>query len=188
MLSEKPNPKIKLFIKLTRPSVSCHDLALWVSNKLDEYRINPGQLVFEVAECVMDSELKNLSRLSRELNKAGCKIAIEHYRLETKPQHLYHIHPDYLKIDSELVQNIGKKGSFLTRINEIMDLAKLNNLTTIAEGVENPACLAILWELGVTLAQGYFISEPTGTINIESNDVDAEQSEGTEGRAVFTLG
>jgi diguanylate cyclase (GGDEF)-like protein len=188
MLSEKPNPKIKLFIKLTRSSVSCHDLALWVSNKLDEYRINPGQLVFEVAERVMDSELKNLSRLSMELNKAGCKIAIEHYRLETKPQHLYHIHPDYLKIDSELVQNIGKKGSFLTKVNEIMDLARLNNLVTIAEGVENPASLAILWELGVSLAQGYFISEPTGNINVEINDVDAEQNDVNTGKAVYTLG
>jgi len=188
MLSKKPNPDIKLFIKLTRPSVSCHDLALWISNKIDQYSINPGQLVFEVAERVMESELKNLSRLSTALNKAGCKLAIEHYRLETKPQHLYHIHPDYLKIDSGLVQNISKKGGFLAKVNEIMELARLNKLITVAEGVENPACLAILWELGVSFAQGYFISEPTGNINLEIDDADAGQNEAIDGKAVFTLG
>ena len=43
--------------------------------------------------------------------------------------------------DNELVQDIDKKISFLTKINVIMDLARLNNSITIAEVVENPACL-----------------------------------------------
>jgi EAL domain-containing protein (putative c-di-GMP-specific phosphodiesterase class I) len=43
-----------------------------------------------------------------------------------------------------------------------MEFARKNNYITIAEGVENPASLAILWELGVSLAQGYFIQAPTG--------------------------
>ena len=187
-LAEKPNPDIKLFIKLTRQSVSSPDLPAWIQDTLDACGINPGQLVFEVAERVMDSELKNLSRLSMALNKTGCKIAIEHYRLETKPQHLHHIHPDYLKIDSELVQNISKKGKGLAKVNEIMDLAKLNNLITIAEGVESPACLAILWELGVNLAQGYFISEPTGKANFEIHEIDGEEDKAKDGKAVYTLG
>jgi diguanylate cyclase (GGDEF)-like protein len=188
ILAEKPNPDIKLFIKLTRESVCCDALPQWISDKLDEYRINPGQLVFEVAERVMKRELKNLSRLSMALNKIGCKIAIEHYRLETKPQHLNHVHPDYLKIDSGLVQNIAHKGPGLAKLNEIIDLARLNNLITIAEGVESPACLAILWELGVSLAQGYFIAEPAATTDLDSNDVDVQHDGANEGKATYTIG
>ena len=189
-LAEKTNPDIKYFIKLTLQSVSCPDLSEWISDKLDAYNINPGQLVFEVAERIMNSELKHLSRLSLALNKIGCKIAIEHYRLETKPQHLHHIHPDYLKIDSELVQNISKKGTNLAKVNEILDLAKMNNLITIAEGVENPASLATLWELGVSYAQGYFISEPAGKANFNIYEVDHGQDpdDGIEGSATYTLG
>ena len=187
-LAETPDPDMKFFIKLTRQSVSSHDLPVWISEKLDAYNINSGQLVFEIAERFMDSELKNLSRLSMELNKIGCKIAIEHYRLETKPQHLHHIHPDYLKIDGGLVQNIGNKGGCLAKVNEIMDLAKMNNLITIAEGVESPASLAILWELGVSFAQGYFISEPTGRANFEVYEVDSGPDDVIEGKATYTLG
>jgi len=187
-LAENPDPDKKFFIKLTLQSVSCHDLPAWISDKLDTYNINPGQLVFEVAEQIMDSELKNLSRLSMELIKIGCKIAIEHYRLETKQQHLHHIHPDYLKIDSELVQNISKKGATLAKVNEIMDLAKMNNLITIAEGVESPACLATLWELGVSFAQGYFISEPAGKTNFDIYEVDGGEDESTDGKATYTIG
>jgi diguanylate cyclase (GGDEF)-like protein len=186
-LAEKPNPDIKLFIKLTRDAVVSQDFPGWVSQKLDEYRINPGQLVFEVAEQVMESDLKSLSQLSRELNTIGCRIAIEHYRLETKPQHLRHIHPEYLKIDKGLVQNINRKGPGLAKVNEIMDLAKMNNLMTIAEGVETPACLAILWELGVTLAQGYLISEPSGSANFDVFDGGNDDEAANHGKAVFTI-
>jgi diguanylate cyclase (GGDEF)-like protein len=188
-LADKPNPDIKLFIKLTRQSVSSHDLPVWIANKLDEYRINPGQLVFEVPEQAVENDLKNLSLLSRELNKIGCRIAIEHYRMETQPQHLHHIHPEYLKIDRGLVQNITKKGPCLAKVNEILDLAKLNNLKTIAAGVETPACLAILWELGITLAQGYLISEPGSNADFEVFDGDSGNDNEVEnqGKAVFTI-
>jgi diguanylate cyclase (GGDEF)-like protein len=188
-LADKPNPDIKLFIKLTRQSVSSHDLPMWIANKLDEYRINPGQLVFEVPEQAVENDLKNLSLLSRELNKIGCRIAIEHYRMETQPQHLHHIHPEYLKIDRGLVQNITKKGPCLAKVNEILDLAKLNNLKTIAAGVETPACLAILWELGITLAQGYLISEPGSNADFEVFDGDSGNDNEVEnqGKAVFTI-
>jgi diguanylate cyclase (GGDEF)-like protein len=186
-LAEKPNPDVKLFIKLTQDSVASQDLPGWVSKKLDEYRINPGQLVFEVPEQVMERDLKNLAQLSRELNRIGCRIAIEHYRLETKPQHLHHIHPEYLKIDKGLVQNINKKGPGLAKVNEIMDLAKMNNLKTIAEGVETPACLAILWELGVTLAQGYLISEPSGSANFDVFNGGSSDEVANHGKAVFTI-
>jgi diguanylate cyclase (GGDEF)-like protein len=186
-LAEKPNPDIKLFIKLTRQAVSSDELPQWIANRLDEYRINAGQLVFEIPEQVMASDLKSLSRLSRELNTLGCRIAIEHYRLETQPQHLHHIHPEYLKIDSELVQNITRKGDGLARVNEIMDLARMNNFVTIAEGVETPACLAILWELGVGLAQGYLISEPTGQVSSETSNVDGGYEEEHGSKAVFRI-
>lgn len=185
-LAERPDPEVKLFIKLTGPSVSCHDLPIWIMNKIREYSISPGQLVFEVTEHVLECDLKNLSMLSRALNTIGCKIAIKHYRLATKPQHLRHIHADYLKIDSGLVQNISGKGDGLARVTEIMEVARNYDLIAIAEGVENPACLAILRELGVNYSQGYLISKPAGDTNF--HDADAGDEAANDGKAVFTIG
>ena len=86
------------------------------------------------------------------------------------------------------MQNINKKGPGLAKVNEIMDLAKMNNLKTIAEGVETPACLAVLWELGVTLAQGYLISEPSGSANFDVFDGGSSDEVANHGKAVFTIG
>ena len=115
--------------------------------------------------------------LTKALHTIGCKIAIEHYKMSTKPQHLLHIHTDYLKIDSCLIENLSRKGKSFEKVTAIMEIARENNYTTIAEGVENPAALAILWELGVSLAQGYFIQAPTESHNFEFQDIVSENND-----------
>jgi diguanylate cyclase (GGDEF)-like protein len=188
MLADNSNPNIKLFIKLTPQSVSYHDFPLWIMSKCKQYRINPGRLVFEVTERTLGSELENLSMLSRALDKIGCRIAIADYRLENQTQHLGHIHAEYLKIDSELVQNICGNGRFLAKVTGIMEVARNYNFTTIAESVENPQCLAVLRELGVNLAQGYFISGPAGNAIFESHDGDTGDAVANHSKASFALG
>ena len=188
MLAENTNPNIKVFIKLGRQTVSYHDLPLWIMGKGKQYRINSGRLVFELVERELESELKNISMLSRALNKIGCKIAIVHYRLETQMQHLSQIHVDYLKIDSELVQNLSDDVNYRSRITEIVGVARTNNLTTIADGVESSHCHAMLRELGVNLAQGYYISGPAGNMIFESHGGEAGDAVANHSKASFPLG
>lgn len=187
MMTENRDKEMTLFIKLTRQTVADHDFALWVIGKINEYNINPEKLVFEISENTLQSNLKNLSMLSKALHAIGCRIAIEHYRMTTKPQHLLHIHTDFLKIDSSLVEGISRKGESLEKVTAIMAIARKNNYITIAEGVENPANLAMLWELGVTLAQGYFIHAPAGNLDFEFQEIVTESSEESN-KSTFTIG
>jgi diguanylate cyclase (GGDEF)-like protein len=189
MISENRDQEMTLFIKLTSQSVADHELPLWIIEKIKEYEVDPGQLVFEMAESTLQSDLKNLSMLSKALNSIGCKIAIEHYRMSTQPQHLLHIHADYLKIDSGLVEGLSRNGGSHSKVTAIMDLAREHNYITIAEGVENPASLAILWELGVGLAQGYFIQAPTGSRDYNFQGIVEESEKHEDGNAAtFELG
>jgi diguanylate cyclase (GGDEF)-like protein len=187
MMSENRNLEMTLFIKLTRQSVSDHDVPVWILDKVNEYRINPEQLVFEVSEHVMQSNLKHLSMLSKALQAIGCKVAIEHYRMATPPQHLQQVKADYLKIDSSLAGNVSSKGDSLSKVRDIVTLAKQHNYFTVAEGVESPASLAILWELGVNLAQGYFIQAPASELNYDFHDNESESGHAESRKATFTI-
>lgn len=162
-MSEHNDEQVKYYIKLTRQSVADNGIADWIMSRIEEYGVKPEQLVFEVAESVLQSDLRNMASLSRALHAVGCKIAIEHYRMTTNLQHLTHVYADYLKIDKDLVGSVDKRGESLAKVTAIVDLATKNNYTTIAEGVESPACLAIIWDLGVSMAQGYFIQAPAGS-------------------------
>jgi EAL domain-containing protein (putative c-di-GMP-specific phosphodiesterase class I) len=187
MMAEYPHQDMTLFIKLTGQSVADHELPIWIIRKIKEYKINPEQLVFEVAENTLQSDIKNVSALSRALNSIGCKIAIEHYRMSTQAQHLKHIHADYLKIDRGLVESIGRKGGSLAKVTAIMAMAREHNYMTIAEGVESPASLAILWELGVHYAQGYFIHAPSEKRDYEFHEERPDEDLEDCNRATFTV-
>ncbi|MGB5258964.1 MAG: EAL domain-containing protein [Gammaproteobacteria bacterium] len=187
MMANNQEQPMLLFLKLTRQTVASEDFAVWVMEKVKQHKVKAEQLVFEVAENLIQNELKKLSMLSKALRSIGCKMAIEHYRLDTQPQHLQHIQADYLKIDSGLVQNINNKGKCFTKVTEIMEVARSNNFITIAEGVESPATLAILWELGVTLAQGYFIQSPVGNMEPAEDAVVEEQEGNNSNKATFTV-
>jgi diguanylate cyclase (GGDEF)-like protein len=187
-LSENNDGKVKYYIKLTRQSVADNSLADWIMCRIDAYGVRPEQLVFEIAESVLQSDLKNMASLSRSLHAIGCKIAIEHYRMSTNLQHLMHVHTDYLKIDRELVGAIEKRGEHLAKVTAIVDLARKNNYITIAEGVESPACMAMIWELGISMAQGYFIQVPAVSRENIHQDIIAGSDQEADNKAIFNIG
>jgi len=177
----------KYYIKLTRQSVADNDLPDWIMSRIDEYGVKPEQLVFEIAESVLKSDLRNLASLSSALHALGCKIAIEHYRMSTNLQHLMHVHTDYLKIDRELVGGVEKRGESLAKVAAIIDLATKNNYITIAEGVESPECLAMIWELGISMAQGYFVQVPAASREYVDQDIITGGKEEADSKAIFDI-
>jgi len=184
-MSENNDGMVKYYIKLTGQSVNDNDLADWIMSRIDEYGVKPEQLVFEIAESILKSDLKNMASLSRALHAIGCKIAIEHYRMSTNLQHLMHVHTDYLKIDKQLVGSVDKRGESLAKVTAIVDLATKNDYITIAEGVESPACLAMIWELGISMAQGYFIQVPAVSREYVDQDIITGGNEEAGNKAKF---
>ena len=154
------NSEIMLFIKLSGSSVADADLAVWILQKLGEYRLAGERIVFEIPEQLVARDLKNAAMLTKALHAMHCKVAIEHYTGITRPQHLQHIHADFLKIDGSLVASLEDNRENRSKIAAIVDLAKQYRMETIAERVEDAANLALLWDLGVKYALGNFIQEP----------------------------
>jgi EAL domain-containing protein (putative c-di-GMP-specific phosphodiesterase class I) len=69
---------------------------------------------------------------------------------------------DYLKIDRSFVERLGEDHKGVEIVSGTLALARALNLKTIAEGVETPAQLERLKEMGCDLAQGNLFSEPLG--------------------------
>ena len=188
MMADNRGQAMTLFIKLTGQSVADQEFPVWIMHKIKEYAINPAQLVFEVAENLLQTDIKNLSMLSKAINAVGCKIAIEHYRMSCQLHHLRHIHVYYLKIDSGLIESIRGKGASLLKVAAIMKMARENNYITIAEGVESSAALALLCELGVDMAQGYFIQEPAGSRDFNFQIQESTEEKDENNKAIFRIG
>jgi EAL domain-containing protein (putative c-di-GMP-specific phosphodiesterase class I) len=58
------------------------------------------------------------------------------------------------------MQGISNDRSLQEQVKALVQQAKTQGVTTIAERVEDANTMAVLWQLGVEFVQGYFISSP----------------------------
>ncbi len=149
-----------IFLKLSRAVLADTNLPEWIQGKLKEYKLASSSVVFEINEIDASNDLKSTINFTRAMNKLQCKVALEHYGIGDQPQLLKHVSADILKIDGKLIENLAENKDSQSRVKELVELAHENDKQCIAECVDKPASLAILWQYGVDMMQGNFVQEP----------------------------
>lgn len=155
----------KLFVRLTRDSVLDKSLPTWLDNQLRATHVDPGRIVFEVNEAVASNHLAQTQALATHLRKMGFRFALEHVGHARDPvQLIQHLPLDYMKIDGSLMQGLSTDLRTQTLISSLLEAARKQNISTIAERVEDANTMAVLWQLGLQYVQGYFMHEPERVI------------------------
>ncbi|MES1192580.1 MAG: EAL domain-containing protein [Steroidobacter sp.] len=151
----------QLFVRLSKDSVLDKSLPKWLETQLGAHRVNPNRVVFEISEQVATEYLRNTVELSRLLHATGFRFALEHAGNSRDPKALIqHLQLDYLKFDGALMQGLALNIPLQERLQALVKAARDRNIRTIAERVEDANTLAVLWQLGLELIQGYFVHEP----------------------------
>ena len=75
-------------------------------------------------------------------------------------RHVVELRPQFLKLDISLVRHVDQDPTRQAMIDGLSHFAGRIGCEVIAEGIEEPAELEMLKELGVTLGQGYLLARP----------------------------
>jgi EAL domain-containing protein (putative c-di-GMP-specific phosphodiesterase class I) len=67
---------------------------------------------------------------------------------------------DQLKIDKSLIDDIGTDPRSFAVARSVIELGRVLDLETVAEGIERPDQLAALEELSCSLGQGFVFAQP----------------------------
>jgi diguanylate cyclase (GGDEF)-like protein len=149
-----------IFLKVSRAVLADTGLPAWIHGKLKEYRLASGSVVFEIQELDAANDLKSAISFIKAMEELQCKVALEHFGKNNQPQLLKHAPVGILKIDGTLIENLAINSENQARVKALIELAHESDKQCIAECVDNPASLAILWQYGVDLIQGNFVQEP----------------------------
>lgn len=154
-------PEQRFAINLTPASICRSDMAKIIKNMLIQHGILPEQIILEVTET---DELTNNLQAEKTLDalqRLGCKIAIDDFgtgyasyaRLKT-------MRADILKIDGSFIRNINSSEMDYKIVESICELARMKNMTLVAEFVETEDIRQTLFRMGIDYAQGYLIGKP----------------------------
>lgn len=150
-----------VFIKITSGTLGDADFLPFVTSELDRLGMESANLVFELSEPVVVTQLHQAKAFYQRVKELGCGIALDQFGCGLNSlQLLKHIPADYLKLDQSLCANLTDSADAQRKIREIVDAAHAIGKQIIAGYLEEATVLATLWQYKVDLVQGHFLQEP----------------------------
>ena len=149
-------------VNLSGQSVGDPEVADMILSKLEEYKVDAGQLMLEVTETAAVANFTVAQEFIDKLSKAGCRFALDDFGAGLSSfGYLKELRVDFLKIDGQFVKGMSTDSIDRMMVNNITHLGYGLGLYVIAEFVEDEGTMQLLREVGVHFAQGYHIQKPT---------------------------
>jgi diguanylate cyclase (GGDEF)-like protein len=148
-------------INLSGQSLSDDDILEFIDEELSATAVPPELLCFEVTESAAVSNLKKAQRFIDALRERGCSISLDDFGAGLSSfAYLKNFKVDSLKIDGSFIRDITDNRISESMVAAITQVAKVMELTTVAEYVESEETRKLIAELGVDFAQGHTIGRP----------------------------
>lgn len=127
--------------------------------------LRPDQIVFEVVESEQIADRSYLLEILSRYRAEGFGVALDDLGSGYSSLNLLAaLHPDYVKLDIELVREADRDPLRAGLVRAITDAARDAVIAVIAEGVERRETAELLAGLGIRLMQGYFFGRPTDAL------------------------
>ncbi|MCY7374789.1 MAG: EAL domain-containing protein [Pyrinomonadaceae bacterium] len=139
-----------------------------VRQALENSNLSPSSLKLEITESATMDNPEQSIQILHNLKKLGVQLSIDDFGTGySSLSYLHRLPFDALKIDRSFVSEVGERGENSEILQTIVSLAKNLRMRTFAEGIETEAQLAVLQNLGCDYGQGYLMSKPLPTFQME---------------------
>lgn len=136
------------------------DFADYVRNVLSQTGLDPHQLMLEITERVFMDESTKTTGMAR-LDEMQVNICMDDFGTGFSSLSMLHGLPvNTLKLDRSFTARIVDHARGLEMVRAIVNMAHNLNIQVIAEGIETPAQLALVRQLGCRYGQGFLFAPP----------------------------
>jgi diguanylate cyclase (GGDEF)-like protein len=148
-------------INLSGQSLGDDEILAFIEEEIARSGIPASCLCFEVTESAAVSNLAKAQEFLERLHELGCSVALDDFGAGLSSfAYLKNFKVDLLKIDGGFIRDITENRISESMVAAITQVAKVMELETIAEYVENDKTRDLLKELGVNYAQGHIAGKP----------------------------
>jgi diguanylate cyclase (GGDEF)-like protein len=151
----------ELSLNINLSGRNLHDplLVTWVTELLERTGFPPRSLCFELTETQLTADPAQALETLHRLRVLGVRLSVDDFGTGySSLAYLRELPIDEVKIDPSFVADLVAGDSTLVR--SVIELGHNLGLHVVAEGVESPAALELLRELGCDSAQGFHVAMP----------------------------
>jgi len=155
-----------LAVNVSARSFDDPTLAGTIRALLEEFRVTPRRLIIELTETAALANIGDSERFIDDLRHLGCTVCLDDFGVGFSSfAYLKHLSADVLKIDGMFIRNLVANREDQVFVRAIVEVARGLGKKTVAEFVGDAETLALLGEIGVDYAQGYYLSFPIAEIS-----------------------
>jgi diguanylate cyclase (GGDEF)-like protein/PAS domain S-box-containing protein len=155
-------------VNVSAAQIRAGDFVDHVVATLDAEGLDPRCLTIEITETLLVEELDVTGSVLAALRGVGVRIAIDDFGTGyCSLSYLQRFPVDIIKIDRQFVDELGDHPRSTTLAKMILQLTAGLDVISVAEGIERPAQLQELLKLGCNLGQGYLLSGPIESVELE---------------------
>jgi diguanylate cyclase (GGDEF)-like protein len=151
----------RLAINLSGHSLGSERFPAFIQERIEQSGVPPDLLCFEITESVAVANMQRAQQLMHGLRRLGCHLSLDDFGTGLSSFAYLKLFPiDTLKIDGSFIRDVARNAVSQSMVAAIAEVARVMQLETVAEFVEDEPTLALVGRLGITWAQGYHLGEP----------------------------
>jgi EAL domain-containing protein (putative c-di-GMP-specific phosphodiesterase class I) len=128
---------------------------------IDENKINPALLEFELTESSFFNDIKSVQEKITKLKSKNIKLAIDDFGTGFSSfAYLRDMELDFLKIDKSFVLGMLNDEKSKAIVKSIIDVGINLGFKVVSEGIESQSIMELLAKEGCHIGQGYHMSRP----------------------------
>jgi len=132
-----------------------------IKQYINEYRVPPELICFEITETVAIANLTKATAFIKKFKDIGCQFALDDFGSGLSSfAYLKKLPVNYLKIDGSFITDLKDDPIDYAMVESINNIGQLMGLKTIAEYVETTEIEKLVRKIGIDFAQGYAIGKP----------------------------
>jgi diguanylate cyclase (GGDEF)-like protein/PAS domain S-box-containing protein len=151
---------VQIAVNISARHLADPDFEATVLAAMTAFQVPRGALLLEITESAVMSDPEQVQKVLEHLRRRGVASAIDDFGTGySSLGHLNTLPVEMLKIDRAFIDRMTQDPDSLAIVSSVVDLARIMNLATVAEGVETREQLTILRQLGCSFGQGFLWSK-----------------------------
>lgn len=153
--------ELSFAINLSGQSLGSEQFLPFVLAEFERTKVPPSMICFEITESVAVTRMQQAQTLMHTLKRQGCTFALDDFGTGLASFAYLKLFPvDTLKIDGSFIRDVVTNVVSQSMVAAISEVARVMNLETVAEFVQDEAAVRLLRDLGISWAQGYLLGVP----------------------------
>ncbi|MCR5690755.1 MAG: EAL domain-containing protein [Eubacterium sp.] len=156
-------------INFSRLDFELFDVNQFLQETLLEYGVPKNLIHAEITESALSAKGSKLRNSASQIKTSGVELWLDDFGSGYSSLNvLKDYNFDVMKIDMVFLQDFGKNEKSKAILNSIVTMAKLIDMETLTEGVEDEEQAEFLTEIGCQRLQGYLFGKPMPLSQIQN--------------------